>query len=135
MRKTGLIILAVAIPIAIAVAALYTGSDQVPEGHHLQANETQLSIIRELCGTDVTVGEVLERVFPEVLEDMPDYLAERMYATTMEWPTTDMNDPQSASNGSLTLTAEGSTPDIEGDLDIIMAILASFITHSLDRER
>jgi len=95
------IILAVTvIPIAIAVAALATGPDQVqvPEGHHIQANEEQLSIIRELWGTDVTVGEVLEQVFPEVLEDMPKYLVERMYATNMEWPTTEKNDPSSFFN-------------------------------------
>lgn len=54
--------------------------------HSISANEEQLEIINQLVGQDITIGEFIEKVFPEVLEDMPEEIAKNLYATEMIWP-------------------------------------------------
>jgi len=54
--------------------------------HSISANEEQLEIINQLVGQDITIGEFMEKVFPEVLEDMPEEIAKNLYATEMIWP-------------------------------------------------
>ena len=50
--------------------ALAAGAEQAEE-HCIHANQEQLGKIKELWEQDITVGELLEQVFPEVLKGMP----------------------------------------------------------------
>ncbi|MCW7073743.1 MAG: hypothetical protein OCU20_07690 [Methanophagales archaeon] len=54
--------------------------------HSISANEEQLKIIEQLWGQEITIGEFMEKVIPEVLEDTPEEIAEYLYATKMIWP-------------------------------------------------
>lgn len=90
------VILAIMIPTVIAISAMAGEPEQAPKGHNIQANEEQLNIIGELWGTDITVGEVLEQVFPEVLADMPEYILERVYAIKIHWPDPEEDYPSSS---------------------------------------
>ena len=49
--------------------------------HHWQGNATaeQLDLIRELCGTEVNVGELLERISPQTLQELPESLVGPLY--------------------------------------------------------
>jgi hypothetical protein len=55
-------------------------------GHSVSANEEQLEIIRQLWGQNITIGEYMEKVMPEVLVDKPEELVKHLYATKMGWP-------------------------------------------------
>ncbi len=54
--------------------------------HSISANVEQLETIKQLWGQDITIGEFMEKVTPEVLEDMPEEIAEHFYKTKMIWP-------------------------------------------------
>ncbi len=47
--------------------------------------------MNQLEGQDITIGEFHEKVFPEVLEDMPEEIAKNLYATKMIWPDPNMH--------------------------------------------
>ncbi len=97
-KRLWLVVMALILAIAmipITGIAFAGSSDEVPTGHHIQANEEQLELIGELWGEDITYGEFLEQVFPEVVEDMPEDIREQVYLSQMEWPDPTADYPQS----------------------------------------
>ncbi len=55
--------------------------------HHWQGYATaeQLDLIRELCGTEVNVGELLERISPQTLQELPENLVGPLYEEPVQW--------------------------------------------------
>lgn len=51
-----------------------------------ELNESQLSLSNEIWGTNITMGEYYELIYPEYLNEMPPELRSWMYNKTMEWP-------------------------------------------------
>jgi hypothetical protein len=43
--------------------------------------------IRQLWGQDISLGELFKQVFPEILKQMPQEQAERLYHSNMSWET------------------------------------------------
>lgn len=54
--------------------------------HSISANEGQIEVANQLVGQDITIGEFMEQVLPEALENMPEKAVEDMFATKMIWP-------------------------------------------------
>ncbi|NMB79977.1 MAG: hypothetical protein GYA23_12890 [Methanomicrobiales archaeon] len=50
------------------------------------ADEDQVALINQLWGTDITIGEYMEKVHPEHLADVPDKVKKDMYSRKMIWP-------------------------------------------------
>jgi hypothetical protein len=73
-------------PTTVSVSVNPITEQNRTRGHSISANEEQLEIMNQLVGQDLTIGEFYEKVFPEVLEDMPEEIAEHLYATKMIWP-------------------------------------------------
>ncbi len=69
----------------VAASVVPAAEQQQTRGHSISANEEQLEIIRQLWGQNITIGEYMEKVIPEVLEDMPEETVEYLYATRMTW--------------------------------------------------
>ena len=72
---------------AIAECAIATDFGKAPEGQLLTsiANEEQIERIRQLWDQDISLGELFEQVFPEILEQMPEDQVERLYDNRMCW--------------------------------------------------
>lgn len=51
-----------------------------------QADQNQIDMINKLWGSDITIGEYMEKVHPEHLVDVPDEVKKDMYARKMNWP-------------------------------------------------
>ncbi|AKB27608.1 hypothetical protein MSSIT_0889 [Methanosarcina siciliae T4/M] len=51
------------------------------------ANESQLKKLNEISGQDMSVGEFMEEVFPDVQAKTPKDIVELDYKTKMVWPT------------------------------------------------
>jgi len=64
-------------------------SDRI-RGHSLSANEEQLRIINQLNDQDISVGDFLKKVFPEILDDMPQETTQQLLQTKM--PTSTQRD-------------------------------------------
>ena len=73
-------------PTTVSVSVNPATEQNRTRGHSISANEEQLEIMNQLEGQDITIGEFYEKVFPEVLEDMPEEIAKNLYATKMIWP-------------------------------------------------
>ncbi|KDE54567.1 hypothetical protein [Methanoculleus sp. MH98A] len=56
----------------------------------ITTDEATLSLIDELWGTDITIGEYLEKVHPEFLTDMSDDEKADVYQRKMPWSATDL---------------------------------------------
>ncbi len=54
------------------------------------ANEEQLKTLNSLYGTDISYGELIEKVYPEALKDIPDEILADMYKTKQQWPSEDI---------------------------------------------
>ena len=63
-------------------------SEECPEnmGNQSELNESQLALLNEIWGADITMGEYYELIYPEFLAEMPPELKEEIYNKTMEWP-------------------------------------------------
>jgi len=87
--------------IAASVIFLFPRSPELPgppgpeiEPEHywrVQANEEQLQRIRELWGKDMTVGEFLEEVYPQALNEMPKDIVRFLFRLKVNWPTPSMD--------------------------------------------
>jgi|LGVF01.1.fsa_nt_gb cytochrome c2 len=73
-------------PTTVSVSVNPITEQNRPRGHSISANEEQLEIMNQLVGQDITMGEFYKKVFPEVLEDMPEEISEHLYATKMILP-------------------------------------------------
>jgi len=51
-----------------------------------ELNESQLYLLNEIWGTNITMGEYYELIYPEFLDGMPQELRSWMFNKTMEWP-------------------------------------------------
>ncbi|WP_067050090.1 hypothetical protein [Methanofollis ethanolicus] len=50
------------------------------------ANETQLQILNDLQGQDISLGELYENVQPELMADISEDIQETLYSTKVVWP-------------------------------------------------
>ncbi|MDI6903443.1 MAG: hypothetical protein QMC77_06895 [Methanocellales archaeon] len=76
---------------AMFVVALFIGMAFVPTagaGAHkrYEISEEQIEVANQLVGQDITLGEFMEQVTPEILENMPEKAVEDMYRIKMVWP-------------------------------------------------
>jgi len=60
-------------------------------GGHIQAtaDEKQLETLNRLYNTDIIFGELVEAVYPEALEYIPEQTLQNMYKTKVIWPNQD----------------------------------------------
>jgi len=68
-------------------------------------DEATLRLIDELWGTDITIGEYLEKVDPEALTDMPDEVKKDVYQRKMPWSADDQESTNALSSPSLVVHA------------------------------
>ncbi len=63
-------------------------SEMYPEKtwNQSELNESQLSLLTDIWGANITMGEYYELIYPEYLDRMPPELRSSMYNTTMKWP-------------------------------------------------
>ena len=70
------------------VSAGGTADDKVLVTH---ATMDQVKKINELWGSDITIGEYMEKVHPEHLVGVPDDVKKEMYQRKMNWPEEENN--------------------------------------------
>ncbi|WP_214041036.1 hypothetical protein [Methanoculleus sp.] len=68
-------------------------------------DEATLSLIDELWGTDITIGEYLEKVHPEYLADMSDDEKANVYQRKMPWSAADLQSTNSRAASSVVVHA------------------------------
>ncbi|MDI6640476.1 MAG: hypothetical protein QMD78_06610 [Methanocellales archaeon] len=51
-----------------------------------EISEEQIEVANQLVGQDITLGEFMEQVVPEILENMPEKAVEDIYRIKMVWP-------------------------------------------------
>lgn len=98
---------------ALFVALLIVGAVFVPtvsaQSHEsmevITTNEATLRLIDELWGTDITIGEYLEKVHPEFLIDMPDDAKKDVYLQKMAWSATNLQSTNVLSASSVVVHA------------------------------
>ena len=67
-----------------------------------EPNEKQLSIIKKLQGKNITLGEYIERVYPELLKKVPEFAKKRLYSSKIVWPTGNITEKKTQSKMDLT---------------------------------
>jgi len=110
MKKT--IILALLLAMVFSCSAIVHASTASDFEKPIRANLEQIKILNGLNGSDVTIGEVLRKVFPSSVSSMPADILKQMDETKMEWPnanTLDKNTKETETtssrlNRSITLT-------------------------------
>lgn len=63
-------------------------ANEVTEGEgimEITADKEHLNILINLRGTEVSYGEVIEKVYPEALKEIPKFVLNNMYNTPMNW--------------------------------------------------
>lgn len=98
---------------ALIVALLVVGAFFVPMASAqpqepmevATTDEATLNLIDELWGTDITIGEYLEKVDPEALTDMPDEVKKDVYQRKMPWSADDQESTNALSSSSLVVHA------------------------------
>lgn len=71
----------------------------------ITTDEATLSLIDELWGTDITIGEYLEKVHPEFLTDMSDDEKADVYQKKMPWSATDLQSTNTRAASSVVVHA------------------------------
>jgi hypothetical protein len=61
-----------------------------------KTSDPQVELINHLMHEKMTIGQYYEKVSPQVLENMPENLRDKLYETEMKWPAT-LNTTYSAS--------------------------------------
>ena len=91
-KKTGIYITAIlALILIITLILIYLPaySQTYPEKTFNQSelNESQLSLLNDIWGTNITMGEYYELIYPEeYLNGIPPELRSQMNNTAMKWP-------------------------------------------------
>lgn len=88
---------------AIFVSAVSAQSHESMEV--ITTDEATLSLIDELWGTDITIGEYLEKVHPEFLTDMSDDEKADVYQRKMTWSATDLQNTNTRAASSVVVHA------------------------------
>ena len=73
-------------------------------GGHFQAtaDEKQLETLNRLYNTDISFGEMVEAVYPEALEYIPEQTLQNMYKTKVIWPNQDTPSPSNTTTTTTT---------------------------------
>jgi hypothetical protein len=79
-KKFGVILLALLLA-AMAMVPI-AGATDSPE----KISGSQAELINHLMHQKMTIGQYYEKVSPDVLENMPETLRNRLYETEMKWP-------------------------------------------------
>lgn len=64
----------------------------------IKADAEHLKILNDLRGTDISLGELIEKVFPEALENTPKDIIERQYKTPYVWDADTVIEPDAVVN-------------------------------------
>ena len=74
-----------------------------------QATPDQVAKINELWGSDITIGEYMEKVHPEQLVGVSDTVIKEMHQRKMHWPGEDkaISEPEQPDSILATLTVDG----------------------------
>lgn len=86
------------------VSAAETGSHGPIVSH---ATPEQIKLINELWGSDISIGEYMQKVHPEHLVDVPDAAKKDMFQRKMIWPDGKVNRIASLSKLTTSLTVTG----------------------------
>ena len=90
--RAGVVVLLLAILMIAVSAAVAAGPDQTGS---TRISEEKIEVLRQLWGQDVSMGQVLEQVFPQALEGKSKDQVERLYEIKMVWPDPEGDYPQS----------------------------------------
>ncbi|KUK69043.1 MAG: hypothetical protein XE11_2658 [Methanomicrobiales archaeon 53_19] len=109
----------------------------------ITTDEATLSLIDELWGTDITIGEYLEKVHPEFLTDMSDDEKADVYQRKMTWSATNLQDTNARSASSVVVHAMisknspfinfGGNAQFYGDDDPSYLYVEAFLRNSADQ--
>ncbi|GEM_PF-6867348 len=72
-----------------AIASDYTCFKLEPSGYSIifpKPNKTQLEVIKQLEGKDISLGEYIEKVYPTIMKDVPKHAKKKLYLTRIIWP-------------------------------------------------
>jgi len=112
------------IPLASAAS---TTEDKVLVTH---ATADQVKMINELWGSDITIGEYMEKVHPEHLVGVPDDVKKEMYQRKMNWPEEENNNAISSISNQVksilaTLTVTGYATPFSNRVEFTSTALCS----------
>jgi len=99
------------LPATVSASVRPATEQNRPRRRSISASEEQLEMINLLVGQNITIGEFMEKVFPEVLEDMPEEIAKNLYATEMIWPSS--SEPLKGENQSQAVVTKAFKPASE----------------------
>lgn len=126
MRKLVLVGVALILSVMLVPASMISAADQDTGigDHSVRANQEQLKLIQDLYGKPITVGEYLEKVFPDELEKMrlelPQDAIKHLYEVEMQWEPLPERPLTSSLVGAeqapLTQTQGGRAPTVYTDL-------------------
>ncbi|MGP8323739.1 MAG: hypothetical protein ACT6FG_07070 [Methanosarcinaceae archaeon] len=62
-----------------------SAKDMTSASWSVESNEKQIDTINQLWGQPITIGEYMEKVYPDILEKLPSKTLEHYYSTEMVW--------------------------------------------------
>lgn len=85
---------AIFIPELFSNDQVHQGQEQIVPGHwwKTELTDQQLGTLSTLWGGDITVTELLEEIWPEVLQDLPQEALIAYDIRSIDWPTEEYED-------------------------------------------
>lgn len=109
LPKIGVVLLAFLIA-GMAMVPMVSAAEKIGQ---VTATQDQLVLINQLWGTNITVGEYMEKVYPEHLANIPNDVKQDMYARQIVWSDGKNTDP---------ITSKSLIPNAIGDLVVAGAM-------------
>ena len=87
--KHGIMFLIICLICIATIPLVSAGSTNNDKVLVTRATPDQVKMINDLWGSDITIGEYMEKVHPEHLVGVPDDVKKEMYQRKMNWPETE----------------------------------------------
>ena len=78
-------LLAAMLLLSIAFVPAVSAKEMTSVSWSVESNEKQIETVNQLWGQTITIGEYMEKVYPDILKKMPRETLEYYYATEMVW--------------------------------------------------
>jgi hypothetical protein len=88
MKRKGIICALAITAILVLVSAVFVPavSAETRSAGYIEANDDQIKLINDLWGTDITVGDYYEKVYPQLLEGLEVDTKNKLYNLKITWP-------------------------------------------------